>query len=82
VIQPGAWRFYAPDGRRLDTHHTPAAASRPLPTDPTVAPEAVTGHWTGQPLHISYATGILTEGVSDSAQARRLAARRGRGGAA
>jgi hypothetical protein len=61
VIRPGVWRFYAPDGRRLDTHHTPARASRPLPVDPTIQPDAVTGLWAGEPLHIGYATAILNE---------------------
>jgi hypothetical protein len=42
VTRPGAWRFYAPDGRRLDTHQTPARSGQPLPTDrpsnPTPSP--------------------------------------------
>jgi hypothetical protein len=59
VIRPGAWRFYAPDGRRLDTNHTPQVASRPLPIDSTIAPDAVTGHWNGEPLNVHYATSVL-----------------------
>jgi hypothetical protein len=47
VIRPGTWRFYAPDGRRLDTNHTPARSGQPLPIDPTIEADAVTGHWTG-----------------------------------
>jgi Domain of unknown function (DUF222) len=62
VIRPGVWRFYGPDGRRLDTDHAPAAASRPLPNDPSIAPDAVTGHWTGDKLNIHYATGVLNQG--------------------
>jgi hypothetical protein len=61
VIQPGLWRFYAPDGRRLDTDHTPTAASQPLPVDPTIQPDAVTGHWTGDPLDVHYAAAILNQ---------------------
>jgi hypothetical protein len=61
VIRPGAWRFYAPDGRRLDTNHAPTATGQPLPVDPTVAPDAVTGHWNGEPLHIGYATSVLDQ---------------------
>jgi hypothetical protein len=61
VIRPGAWRFYSSDGRCLDTDHTPARASRPLPVDPTIAPDAVTGLWAGEPLRIGYATAVLKE---------------------
>jgi hypothetical protein len=43
VIRPGAWRFCASDGRHLDTHHASARASLPLPVDPSIAPDAVTG---------------------------------------
>jgi hypothetical protein len=59
VIRPGVWRFYAPDGRRLDTRRTPTQASKPLPTDPRIQPDAVTGNWNGEPLHIGYATAVL-----------------------
>jgi hypothetical protein len=62
VIQPGAWRFYTPDGRRLDTNHTPATAAEPLPTDPEIASDAVTGHWNGEPLHLGYAISVLNQG--------------------
>jgi hypothetical protein len=61
VIRPGAWRFYAPDGRRLDTNRTPNAAGQPLPTDPTIEPDAVTGHWTGDSLDVRYATSVLNQ---------------------
>jgi hypothetical protein len=61
VIRPGAWRFYAPDGRSLDTHHAPEAAGGQLPVDETVTSDAVTGLWAGEPLHISYATSILNQ---------------------
>jgi hypothetical protein len=63
VIRPGAWRFYAPDGRRLDTDRIPTRAGRSLPVDPTIAPDAVTGHWTGEPLDIHYATSVLNQGI-------------------
>jgi hypothetical protein len=59
VTRPGAWRFYAPDGRRLDTDHSARPAGRPLPTDPTVTPDAVTGYWNGEPLNVRYATSVL-----------------------
>jgi hypothetical protein len=62
VKRPGVCRFYAPDGRRLDTDHTPTPADQPLPTDPTITPDAVTGHWTGEPLDIDYATSVLNQG--------------------
>jgi hypothetical protein len=61
VTRPGQWRFYAPDGRRLDTDHVAAAENRPLPNDPTIEPDAVTGHWTGEPLNIHYATSVLNQ---------------------
>jgi hypothetical protein len=64
VIRPGAWRFYTPDGRRLDTHHTPEVAGQPLPVDPTIQPDAVTGHWKGDSLDVRYAVGILNQGDS------------------
>jgi hypothetical protein len=53
VTRPGAWRFYPPDRRHLDTHHAPTRAKRPLPTDPTITPDAVTGHWNGETLQQS-----------------------------
>jgi hypothetical protein len=62
VIRPGTWRFYASDGRRLDTDHAPVAASRPLPTDPTLEPDAVTGHWNGESVDVRYATSVLNQG--------------------
>jgi hypothetical protein len=65
VIRPGAWRFYAPDGRRRDTDHTPAQAGQPLPTDPTIQPDAATGHWNGESLDIRYATSVLDQGAVD-----------------
>jgi hypothetical protein len=34
VIRPGAWRFYAPDGRRLDTHHAPPRSQPTAPDRP------------------------------------------------
>jgi hypothetical protein len=61
VIRPGAWRFYSPDGRRLDTDHAPEAAGGQLLVDETVASDAVTGLWAGEPLHIGYATSILNQ---------------------
>jgi hypothetical protein len=61
VIRPGTWRFYAPDGRRLDTNHPPAAAGQPLPIDPTIQPDAVTGHWNGDTLDVHVATAILNQ---------------------
>jgi hypothetical protein len=61
VIRPGAWRFYAPDGRRLDTDHTPEVAGRPLPVDETVASDAVTGLWNGETLDVRCATSILNQ---------------------
>jgi hypothetical protein len=64
VKNPGVWRFYAPDGRSLDTNHPPTSASRPLPTDPSITPDAVTGHWTGEPLDVRYATSILNQGAN------------------
>jgi hypothetical protein len=70
VLRPGVWRFYAPDGRRLDTDHAPAQAGGPLPADPAIEPDAVTGHWNGEPLHIGYATSILNQGPSASRSAR------------
>jgi hypothetical protein len=61
VLRPGSWRFYTPDGRRLDTHHPPEGAGRPLRADPTIAPDAVTGLWAGEPLDIHYATSVLNQ---------------------
>jgi Domain of unknown function (DUF222) len=62
VIRPGAWRFYAPDGRRLDTDYAPTAGAQPLPTDPTIEPDAVTGHWNGESVDVRYATSVLNQG--------------------
>jgi hypothetical protein len=49
VTRPGVWRFCSSDGRRLNTDHTPEAANQPLAVDPTIAPDAVTGLWAGEP---------------------------------
>jgi hypothetical protein len=59
VKRPGVWRFYAPDGTRLDTDHTTAAASRPLPTETAVASDAVTGRWDGDSVDVRYAVAVL-----------------------
>jgi hypothetical protein len=61
VMQPGVWRFYAPDGRRLDTVRTPVAAVQPLRADPSITPDAVTGLWAGEPLDVRYATAVLSQ---------------------
>ncbi|HEX5496353.1 MAG TPA: DUF222 domain-containing protein [Mycobacteriales bacterium] len=53
VPRPGAWVFLAPDGRRLETEPPPPAACPPLPHDPTIAADAVTGHWSGQHLGVT-----------------------------
>jgi hypothetical protein len=62
VKRPGVWRFYAPDGRRLDTRRTPTPASQPLPSDRTIQPDAVTGLWNGETLDVRYATSVLNQG--------------------
>jgi Domain of unknown function (DUF222) len=62
VIRPGTWRFYTPDARRLDTDHTPTAEAQPLPTDHTIEPDAVTGHWNGESVDVRYATSVLNQG--------------------
>jgi hypothetical protein len=59
VKRPGVWRFYTPDGRRLDTDHTTTAASTPLTHDPNIPADAITGHWNGEPLNIGNAVTIL-----------------------
>ena len=61
VTRPGGWRFYTPDGRRLDTSHPPTSAGQPLPTDPSITADAVTGKWNGEPLDVRYATSILNQ---------------------
>jgi hypothetical protein len=61
VKQPGVWRFYAPDGRRLDAVRTPVAAVQPLRADPSITPDAVTGLWAGEPLDVRYATAVLSQ---------------------
>jgi hypothetical protein len=72
VIRPGAWRFCASDGRHLDSHHASARASLPLPVDPSIAPDAVTGFWAGEPLDIRYATSILNQDVEPNEDHGRI----------
>jgi hypothetical protein len=36
-----------------------------LLVDPTIEPDAVTGHRTGEPLQLGYGTSILNQGPAD-----------------
>jgi hypothetical protein len=61
VLRPDVWRFYTPYGRRLDTRRTATPASEPLPTDPTIQPDAVTGLWNAEAHDVRYATSVLNQ---------------------
>jgi hypothetical protein len=59
VKRPGVWRFYPPDGRRLDTDHTTTPATTPLANDPSIPADAVTGGWNGESVDVGYAVAVL-----------------------
>jgi hypothetical protein len=81
LVHDGGWTIAViRHGRRLDTNRTPNAAGQPLPTDPTIEPDAVTGHWTGDSLDIGYATSVLNatkpaQRRPEGGRGRRAAAR-------
>jgi hypothetical protein len=47
---PGEWVLTGPTGVRVGPSPEPHEASEPLPADPHVAPDAITGHWDGSRL--------------------------------
>jgi hypothetical protein len=49
---PATWRFRDPDGRTIAGMPAPLPAPGPLPQDPTIRPDAITGHWDGTPLNL------------------------------
>ena len=48
--RPGEWVLTSPDGLRVGPRPTMPATVPPLPHDPAIAADAVTGHWAGERL--------------------------------
>jgi hypothetical protein len=58
--RPGAWALLSPAGVTVEPHSPTPTPVPPLPHNPTLAPDAVSGHWDGQPLHVQDACSALT----------------------
>lgn len=50
VRDSGGWVLISPDGLRVGPTPEPHTADQPLPTDPDIQPDAVTGKWDGSRL--------------------------------
>ena len=59
--RPGSWALLSPAGVTVDPTPTPPPAPvPPLPHDPSVRDDAVSGHWDGSRLDVAYTTSCLT----------------------
>jgi hypothetical protein len=55
----GGWVLMSLDGVRVGPTPEPHEAPEPLPTNPDVAADAVTGHWDGTTMNTVYAVGAI-----------------------
>jgi hypothetical protein len=59
TTQPVGWLFRDPDQRAILTTPPAAPAAEPLPDNPTLEADAVTGQWDGTGLNLPNATSAL-----------------------
>ncbi|HMC72455.1 MAG TPA: DUF222 domain-containing protein [Mycobacteriales bacterium] len=57
---PGIWALLSPAGVTIDQRPAAADAVPPLLHDPTLDPDAVSGHWDGRPLRVHDTCAALT----------------------
>ena len=55
----GGWVLISAAGVRVGPTPEPVDVSQPLPVDPDIAPEAVTGHWDGSQMNTVYAVSAI-----------------------
>jgi len=75
VRGPGQWVLISPDGVRVGPHPEPQQPAEPLPVDPDVAADAVTGHWDGSRLDPNPIVTMVqrTHSTSENVSAETLA---------
>jgi hypothetical protein len=56
----GQWALLSPAGVTVEARSPIPVPTGPLPHDPTLAPDAVSGHWDGERLRVQDACGALT----------------------
>jgi hypothetical protein len=59
VPRDGGWALLSLDGIRVGPHPELTEATEPLPTDPGIDADAVTGHWDGTRLRAADAVNLL-----------------------
>jgi hypothetical protein len=59
--RPGEWALLSPAGVTVEAHSPAPATAAPLPHDPTLASDAVSGHWDGERLRLEDACSALTD---------------------
>ena len=69
--RPGQWALLSPAGVTIDDTAPTPPAVEPLPDDPSLTPDAVSGHWDGERMRLDSAVAALT---TPPAQAQRNAA--------
>jgi len=55
----GGWVLISLHGVRVGPHPEPSEPTAALPVDPTIAPNAVTGHWDGTRMNTAYAVSAI-----------------------
>jgi hypothetical protein len=66
TTQKTGWLFHDPDHRAIPTTPPAAPIVEPLPSNPEIAADAVTGKWGGEGLNLPWATSILLTDRQDA----------------